>query len=182
MDVILQKNFKNKNLKIFYGDCSNKQKLKQSIKNCTDVIHLGEIVGDPAVNINENFSIKNNYENTVFVVSECIKNKINKFIFASSCSVYGDSKVKCSETSKLNPVSLYAKCKIECEKSILSFKTDEFLSCNPKTSTVYGDSQEKDLTLLLTDSFLWQLRKLILNYMVLNLGVLLFLLKTYLDY
>ena len=67
------KKLKNKNLKIFYGDCSNKQKLKQSIKNCTDVIHLGEIVGDPAVNINENFSIKNNYENTVFVVSECIK-------------------------------------------------------------------------------------------------------------
>ena len=54
-----KKTLKNKNLKIFYGDC-NKQKLKQSIKNCTDVIHLGEIVGDPAVNINENFPIKNN--------------------------------------------------------------------------------------------------------------------------
>ena len=50
---------------------------------------------------------KNNFENTVFVVSECIKHKIDKFIFASSCSVYGESNLKCSEDSKLNPVSLY---------------------------------------------------------------------------
>ena len=33
------------------------------------MIHLGEIVGDPAVNIDQNFSIKNNYENTVLVMS-----------------------------------------------------------------------------------------------------------------
>ena len=44
-------------------------------------------------------------------MSECIKKRINKFIFASSCSVYGNVKYKCNEKSKLNPVSLYAKCK-----------------------------------------------------------------------
>ena len=57
-------------------------------------------------------------------MSECIiKKNINKFIFASSCSVYGNVKYECNEKSKLNPVSLYAKCKsssfISCEKSIL---------------------------------------------------------------
>ncbi len=155
-----KKTLKDKRLKIFYGDCSNKKKLKQSIKNCTDVIHLGEIVGDPAVNINENFSIKNNYENTVFVVSECIKNKINKFIFASSCSVYGDSKLKCSETSKLNPVSLYAKCKIECEKSILSFKTDEFCPVILRLSTVYGDSPRKRFDLVVNRFVLMAIKKI----------------------
>ena len=38
-----------------------------------------------------------------------LKKKINKFIFASSCSVYGNVKYECNEKSKLNPVSLYAK-------------------------------------------------------------------------
>lgn len=154
------KTLKNKNLKIFYGDCRNKTNLKKSLKNCTDVIHLGEIVGDPAVNINENFSIKNNYENTVFVVSECIKNKINKFIFASSCSVYGDSKIKCNEKSKLNPVSLYAKCKIECEKSILSLRSENFCPVILRLSTVYGDSPRKRFDLVVNRFILMAIKRI----------------------
>tara|TARA_A100001011_G_scaffold400869_1_gene520262 strand:- start:2260 stop:3624 length:1365 start_codon:yes stop_codon:yes gene_type:complete len=155
-----KKTLKNKNLKVFYGDCKNKKKLKKSLKHCSDVIHLGEIVGDPAVNLNENFSIKNNFENTVFVVSECIKNKINKFIFASSCSVYGDSNLKCKENSKLNPVSLYAKCKIECEKSILSFKSDRLCPVILRLSTVYGDSPRKRFDLVVNRFVLMALKKI----------------------
>ena len=78
-----KKTTSNPKLRIYIGDCDDKRVLDKAIKNCTDVIHLGEIVGDPAVNINQNFSIKNNYENTIFVMSECIKRRINKFIFAS---------------------------------------------------------------------------------------------------
>ena len=88
---------KNPKLKIFYGDCENKKILDKAMIGCSDVIHLGEIVGDPAVNINQNFSIKNNYENTVLVMSECIKKNINKFIFMSSCSVYGNVSHICTE-------------------------------------------------------------------------------------
>ena len=42
------------------------KKLRKALKGCTDVIHLGEIVGDPAVSLNDKFSIKNNYDSTVF--------------------------------------------------------------------------------------------------------------------
>ncbi len=155
-----KKTLRNSNLKIFYGDCKNKLSLKASLQGCTDVIHLGEIVGDPAVNINETFSIKNNFENTVFVVSECIKHKIDKFIFASSCSVYGESNSKCNEESKLNPVSLYAKCKIECEKSILSFKSDDFCPVILRLSTVYGDSPRKRFDLVANRFTLMALKKI----------------------
>ena len=95
-----KKTTSNPKLKIYIGDCDDKRVLDKAIKNCTDVIHLGEIVGDPAVNINQNFSIKNNYENTIFVMSECIKRRINKFIFASSCSVYGNVKHECHQKYK----------------------------------------------------------------------------------
>jgi nucleoside-diphosphate-sugar epimerase len=157
----LGKNLKNnKDLKIFYGDCDNKEILNKALAGCTDVIHLGEIVGDPAVNLNENFSIKNNYENTVFVISECIKNNINKFIFASSCSVYGDSPTECNEKSNLNPVSLYAKCKIECEKSILLFKSKKFCPVILRLSTVYGDSPRKRFDLVVNRFVIMAVKKL----------------------
>ena len=153
----------NKNLKIFYGDCNDKKKLRTAIKDCTDVIHLGEIVGDPAVSLNTKFSIKNNYLATDFLVSECIKNKINKFIFTSSCSVYGESKLKCSETSKLNPVSLYARCKIECEKSILSFKSKQLCPVILRLSTVYGDSPRKRFDLVVNRFILMAIKNIKIN-------------------
>ena len=145
----LKKNvIKNPNLKIIIGDCFNKKNISRAIKGCSDVVHLGEIVGDPAVSLNTKFSLRNNFENTNFVVSECIKNNINKFVFASSCSVYGSSELKCDEKSKLNPVSLYAKCKIECEKVILSYKSSNFCPTILRLSTVYGDSPRKRFDLV----------------------------------
>lgn len=151
---------KNPKLKIFYGDCENKKILDKAMIGCSDVIHLGEIVGDPAVNINQNFSIKNNYENTVLVMSECIKKNINKFIFMSSCSVYGNVSHICTEKSKLNPVSLYAKCKIECEKSILAFKSKEFCPVILRLSTVYGDSPRKRFDLVANRFVLMAIKKI----------------------
>ena len=158
-----KKTLKNSRLKVFYGDCDNKKILNKAMVDCTDVIHLGEIVGDPAVNIDQNFSIKNNFENTVFVMSECIKKKINKFIFASSCSVYGNVKYECNEKSKLNPVSLYAKCKRECEKSILAFKSKECCPVILRLSTVYGDSPRKRFDLVANRFVIMALKKIKIN-------------------
>ena len=158
-----RKTLSDSRLKIYYGDCDNKKILDQAIKDCTDVIHLGEIVGDPAVNINQDFSIKNNFENTVFVMSECIKKKINKFIFASSCSVYGNVKYECNEKSKLNPVSLYAKCKRECEKSILAFKAKECCPVILRLSTVYGDSPRKRFDLVAQRFVMMAIKKIKIN-------------------
>lgn len=167
--TILDKNFygnflksklkKNKNLRIISGDCFNKKKITKALKNCKHVIHLGEIVGDPAANINSNFSIKNNYENTNFVLSECIKNNIHKFIFASSCSVYGQTRKVCNEKSKLNPVSLYAKCKIASEKSILSHKSKTFCPVILRLSTVYGDSPRKRFDLVVNRFVMMAIKK-----------------------
>lgn len=158
-----KKTTSNPKLKIYIGDCDDKRVLDKAIKNCTDVIHLGEIVGDPAVNINQNFSIKNNYENTIFVMSECIKRRISKFIFASSCSVYGNVKYECHENSKLNPVSLYAKCKRECEKSILAFKSKKFCPVILRLSTVYGDSPRKRFDLVVNRFVVMAIKKIKIN-------------------
>jgi len=138
-NYIDKKFLKSKKLKIFIGDCFDRSKLRLSLIGVQDVIHLGEIVGDPAVNINRKFSIKNNFVNTNLLLNECVKFNIRKFIFASSCSVYGDSTRLCSETSKTNPVSLYAECKLACEKQILSFsKIKNFEPIILRISTVHG--------------------------------------------
>jgi nucleoside-diphosphate-sugar epimerase len=93
-------------------------------------------------------------------LSECIKYNIHKFIFASSCSVYGQTNKICNEESKLNPVSLYAKCKIASEKSILSHKSKTFCPVILRLSTVYGDSPRKRFDLVVNRFVIMTIKKI----------------------
>tara|TARA_B110000211_G_scaffold228514_1_gene284842 strand:- start:886 stop:2232 length:1347 start_codon:yes stop_codon:yes gene_type:complete len=148
-----------KNLNIIIGDCFSKKKLSLALAGCTSVVHLGEIVGDPAVALNMKNSIKNNFEATDFVLNECLKNKVERFIFTSSCSVYGYSNKVCTEKSKLNPVSLYAKCKIACEEQILSHSSKKITSTIIRLATVHGDSLRKRFDLVVNKFFIFGLLK-----------------------
>lgn len=152
-------NSQHKNLNIFKGDCFSKENLSKALQGCSAVVHLGEIVGDPAVALNEKKSIKNNYEATNFVLNECLKHRIERFIFTSSCSVYGYSNKICNENSKLNPVSLYAKCKIACEEQILSYKSDYFTRTILRLATVHGDSLRKRFDLVVNRFLAFGLKK-----------------------
>lgn len=150
---------KNKKLNITIGDCFSKKSLSLALEGCSSVVHLGEIVGDPAVALNTKNSIKNNYEATNFVLNECFKQKIERFIFTSSCSVYGYSDKICSEKSKLNPVSLYAKCKIACEEQILSHTSNKFSRTIIRLATVHGDSLRKRFDLVVNRFLAFGLQK-----------------------
>ena len=61
-----------------------------------------------------------NYIKAKSFLNTCIKNNLNKIIFSSTASVYGDSEVKkVSEKEKLNPLNPYAKSKLKLEKFII---------------------------------------------------------------
>src|SRR5690606_24821315 len=55
------------------------------------VVHLGAIVGDPACAIDEAFAIDTNYHATKTLVQACKRAGVSRFVFASTCSVYGAS-------------------------------------------------------------------------------------------
>lgn len=61
-----------------------------------------------------------NYAKGKIFIDNCIKNKVNKIIFSSTASVYGNSyKTKVSENDKLKPLNPYAKSKLKLEKYII---------------------------------------------------------------
>ena len=114
---ILHKSSKS-NYNFIYGNTLELDKLEIALASIDCVIHLAEIVGDPATSINKNFTVENNYTSTENIIKCCIKMKIKKYIYFSSCSVYGHSPNYVSEESSLNPLSLYARCKIASENAI----------------------------------------------------------------
>lgn len=123
------------------GDIRDIRVLMQSIKSCDAVIHLAAIVGDPAAKLDAEETISINYLATKTITEVCKYSQINRFVFASTCSVYGASKKPGSlitEDSSLNPVSLYAEMKIKSEEAILEAMDDNFSPTILRMATLYG--------------------------------------------
>jgi len=100
------------------GDIRNSLSLARIMKGADCVVHLAGLVGDPACSIDEDDTWLNNTLSSRLIVDVANHYKIKRLIFASSCSVYGASPAGfiLNEGSYLNPVSLYAKTKIDSEK------------------------------------------------------------------
>ncbi len=109
-------------------------------KNIDCVIHLANIANDPAVDLNPNLSWDVNVIASMKIIKLAIKNKVKKFIFASSGSVYGIKKEKkVTEDLDLVPISVYNKTKMIAERVFMSFKDKIIINCI-RPATVCGVS------------------------------------------
>ena len=109
------------------------------------IIHLAAIVGDPACKLEPELARKTNLEASIHLVEKAVETKIERFVFASTCSNYGkmaETSGYVNEDSPLTPVSLYAELKVAVEDFILNKmkKTDSFSPTCLRFATVYGIS------------------------------------------
>lgn len=126
------------NLEIVKADFRRIDVVVQSMRGVNIVVHLGAIVGDPACALDEELTIETNLLATRMIAEVTKGQGIKRFIFASTCSVYGASDLYLDERSKLNPVSLYARSKIACENMLVSMKSDAFQPVILRFGTIYG--------------------------------------------
>ncbi len=126
------------NLEIVKADFRRIDVVVRAMRSVNTVIHLGAIVGDPACALDEELTIETNLLATRMIAEVTKGQGIERFIFASTCSVYGASDQCLDERSGLNPVSLYARTKIACENVLLSMKSDSFCPVILRFGTIYG--------------------------------------------
>lgn len=127
-------------VKIIRADFRQIDKIVEAVKGVSAVVHLGALVGDPACALDENLTIEINLMATRMIAEVCKGFGVEKFVFASTCSVYGASDDVLDEYSKLNPISLYARSKIACEKILLELADDNFSPVILRFSTIFGFS------------------------------------------
>lgn len=125
-------------LDIVRADFRQVDKVVQCMQGMDAVIHLGAIVGDPACNIDEELTIEVNLVATRTIAEIAKGFGIGRFIFASTCSVYGASDELLDERSALNPVSLYARSKIASERVLLNLASPTFSPTILRFGTIYG--------------------------------------------
>lgn len=105
------------------------------------VIHLSALSNDPMGEIDSKLTEDINYKASIRLARLAKKAGVKKFIFSSSCSIYGIAKNGIvDESSKVNPLTAYAKSKIETEKALKKLASDNFFVGLLRNSTAYGFS------------------------------------------
>jgi nucleoside-diphosphate-sugar epimerase len=125
-------------LEIVKADFRQIDKVVECMKGMDAVVHLGAIVGDPACALDENLTIDVNLIATRTIAEIAKGSGVSRFVFASTCSVYGASDEILDERSALNPISLYARSKIASERVLHSLASQEFAPIILRFGTIYG--------------------------------------------
>lgn len=129
---------KNKRLKVIKKDI--REVNTKWFKGIDCIIHLANIANDPAVDLTPSLSWDVNVIASMKIMKLAIKNKVKKFIFASSGSVYGVKREKkVTEDLDLVPISVYNKTKMIAERVFMSFKDKIRINCI-RPATVCGVS------------------------------------------
>jgi len=129
------------NFEFIEGDATDIAKLTQALNGISAVVHLAGLVGDPACAVDPDFTRHTNIIATRMIKDVSQSMGVYRFVFASSCSVYGVSDKEVKEGGNLNPVSLYAQTKIDSERELLFSARDDFFVTILRFATVFGHSK-----------------------------------------
>ena len=92
---------------------------EEDFKNIEYVVHMGELSNDPLGELSPKITYEINHLGTKKLLILLNKTKVKKFIYMSSCSVYGNNPDLVNETTKLNPLTEYANAKVLNENFLL---------------------------------------------------------------
>jgi nucleoside-diphosphate-sugar epimerase len=127
-------------LSVIREDFRHIEALTRAVSGVGSVIHLGGLVGDPACAVDTELTVDVNVTATK-VIGEIAKARgVRRFIFASSCSVYGACDDIVDEDSHFNPQSLYARSKVASEAVLGALNSRDFAVTCLRFATIYGIS------------------------------------------
>jgi len=123
------------------------------------VMHLAGISNDPASDLDPAITNDINLDATVRVAELAKAAGVSRFVFASSCSIYGAGETETlTEESGTAPVSHYARTKIDSEKALLGLNDESFAVTFLRNATVYGLSRRMRFDLVINIMTLYAYR------------------------
>jgi len=130
---------KHPNLIQIKGDVRNLSSVETALQGSDTIIHLACISNDPSFELNPTLGKSINLDAFEPLVQFAKKHKIQRFIYASSSSVYGvKEEDNVTEDMPLEPLTDYSRFKAECEKILFKYKSDDFICTVIRPATVCG--------------------------------------------
>lgn len=134
----------------YFGDV---RKFPESVlKDIDSVVYLSAISNDPMGMVYEKVTDEINYKSALDVARKSKAAGVKYFVFASSCSIYGFAEGDArDENSELNPLTAYARSKVNSENSLRDLADDSFMVTCLRFATACGMSPRLRLDLVLND-------------------------------
>jgi nucleoside-diphosphate-sugar epimerase len=116
------------------------------------VVYLAAISNDPMGNKFEKVTMEVNCKSAIKMAESAKKHGVKSFVFASSCSIYGETDdYPKLETDRLNPLTAYARSKVEAENGLSALAGENFAVTCFRFATACGNSDRLRLDLVLND-------------------------------
>ena len=151
------------NLKSIKGDIRDQLLLKKLLPGNDIVIHLACISNDPSFELNPNLGKAINLDAFRPLVEISKNAGVNRFIYASSSSVYGIKKeLHVHEGISLEPLTDYSRFKANCEKILAEYQSSNFTTVTIRPATVCGYSprQRLDVVVNILTNFAYHKREI----------------------
>jgi nucleoside-diphosphate-sugar epimerase len=103
------------------------------------IIHLAAISNDPSAELHPELTDEINFKTTV-ALAMAAKARGIRFVFSSSCSVYGEAEGELTETSTVNPLTVYAVSKVKSEQELTALADSRWRPVILRNGTLFGYS------------------------------------------
>ena len=120
------------------ADIQDSSAMARAVEGADVVVHLAGIVGDPACAAEPNLARAINLDAAAAMHEAASNSGVGRFVFASTCSVYGHCDETADESSPINPLSLYARTKADAEARLLAADAGPMTTTVLRFATVYG--------------------------------------------
>ncbi len=105
------------------------------------VMHLAAVSNDPMGELDSRLTFSINRDASIRLAELARQAGVGRFLFSSSCSMYGKGdKLDLDETDPLNPLSAYAKSKVDTEAAVRDLAGGGFTPVYLRNATAYGHS------------------------------------------
>lgn len=127
------------------------------LTGCEAVVHLGALSNDPLGDLNPGVTYEINRDASIRLAGLAKEAGIERFVFASSCSLYGagvgDDLL--DESAAFNPVTPYGESKIQVEQALAGLADDTFSPTYMRNATAYGVSPRQRLDIVVNNLTAW---------------------------
>lgn len=121
------------------------------------VVHLAGLSNDPLGDLDPGRTLEINHEATLRLARAAREAGVRRFLFASSCSMYGTTGADAvlDESAPLQPLTAYAESKARAEEGLAALADDGFSPVYMRNGTVYGVSPRLRIDLVLNNLVGW---------------------------
>lgn len=129
------------------------------------VVHMAELSNDPLGELSPTITYDVNHAGSVRLARLAKEAGVSRFVYMSSCSVYGVADDEVDEESAIDPQTAYAECKALVERDVSAMADDDFSPTFLRNATAYGASPRMRFDIVLNNlcGLAWTEGKIALN-------------------